>query len=125
MPLCCSENLPTQKNQTVIASTQIELLERRKCTGWNNANATKVEKCVWHNRSLKCSGSVDKLEIISNLTSKIHHVVFCNWTNETFDPSILASFRKLRSIHLEYGALAEISGDFPHLPHLTVIIDSS
>lgn len=119
--LCYSEILPAPKNQTAITPTQAAVLESRKCTIWNNANETRHEKCIWHNRSLKCNGNLDKLEIKSNFTSKIHHIVLCNWTSEVFDPSILSRFKRLRSLHMEYGSFAEIIGDFPHLPHLAVI----
>lgn len=53
---------------------------------------------------------------------KVRHLIFCGWPNNTFDPSILPTFPRLRSLLIERGALQHINVEFPHMKRLKVNI---
>lgn len=52
---------------------------------------------------------------------KVWHIIFCGWSNDTFDPMILKKFPRLKTIVIEHGPLQFINVEFPHLKHVKVI----
>lgn len=53
----------------------------------------------------------------------IRHILFCAWSNETFNPSLLMIFPRLRTLRFESGTLSQIESDFPKLKNLKVSLD--
>lgn len=80
-------------------------------------------KCTCHNSiTLRCYGSVNLTISECPQLGKVQLIVFCGWSNETFDPLILKHFPKLKTLRFEYGTLLNFRRDFPHLKHLKVNI---
>lgn len=58
---------------------------------------------------------------MKNIQSKnVRQIIFCGWSNETFDPMILTHFPRLRTLRIESGAISKIDSDFPKLKNLKV-----
>lgn len=109
-PIVINSNLPFDTPQT----------EPNFCKNWNPNDTTQVG-CICYNRTIEChSGIHDLSRFKDHRKRKTHQLVICGLLNVTFDPNILEKFPKLRSVHFEYGMLANWSANFPKLNHLQV-----